>query len=259
MNKYQYGYISSDDQTLSTKLIEKIGESIKLKAEIKAYVAKEVFNNINDFIEELKEKNKNKEELTDREYHLANSGFNVIVTHFVKNNIGAKVFMNGMAVSTKLTEEENEEIISSLLVKKRNGALGLRVKSPDEKIFLKNITIENNFIHDSEKNKVYVVKNNLIFKSENNSINSEIFQIFKDNVVQIGKRKNIDGIIYEKDGDIIKEDLAYGKIHDGLLKAKMISQSSVFLTKVDATFQEIIKRTEPEIKFEKNKKTFKIN
>lgn len=251
MSIHQFGYITAEDQGLAGKIIEKIGKNLTQKASIKAYVAKEVFNNINKFIENLKEKNNNKEDLTDREHHLANSGFNVIVTHFVKNNIGAKVFMDGMAVNTKLTEDENEEIVSALLVKKRNGQFGLRVKTPDVKLFLKNLTINNDEIHDSNKNKLYVVKNSLIFKSEDKSVDSDLFLAFKDTAIYAGKRNKIDGIIYEKNNDIIKELLAYGNIHDGLLKAKMISESSKFLSQIDNTLCEIIKRTEPDLNKEK--------
>lgn len=248
MNKYQLGYITSEDPGLASKIIKQIGKNITQRASVKAYVAKEVFDNINKFIENLKEKNENKEDLTDREYHLANSGFNVIVNHFVKNNIGAKVFLNGTAVNTKLTVEENEEIVSALLVKKRNGQFGMRVKTPEVKLFMKNFTVNDKEIHDIHNNKLYVVKNNLIFKSENGNMDSDLFSAFKDTIIYVGKRSNIDGIIYEKTDDSVKEYLAYGKIHDGLLKAKMISESSKFLTQIDNTFQEIIKRTEPLLK-----------
>lgn len=124
----------------------------------------------------------------------------------------------------------------------------MRVKTPEVKLFMKNFTVNDKEIHDIHNNKLYVVKNNLIFKSENGNMDSDLFSAFKDTIIYVGKRSNIDGIIYEKTDDSVKEYLAYGKIHDGLLKAKMISESSKFLTQIDNTFQEIIKRTEPLLK-----------
>lgn len=223
------------DEKEANHLLNFIKNSFETRSIVQHYVAGIVFDRIGEFIESVK--NKEDGMVTDKEYQLLNSPIDKLVSHIISEYVGGKVFINSEVLDTNLNHKEKDNLLKSMIVRKRGGGVGLREKAPPISIFNKNLEVSPKFVKDGN-DMIFIKKNGLFFKGEEGSVLSTV--LIKS-VANYAKNNQVDSFFYTKDekGNI---DIKHksGFFETNLLKYQMAREGDKFLSTIIPKIENII-------------------